>query len=60
MTTITDRMRRKGRRRFIETYEFPPALHAKLVEELGTPTRPTSPSTGCAAGTSPASTPTAG
>ena len=35
MTTIADRMRRKGRRRFIETYEFPPALHPKLVEELG-------------------------
>ena len=35
MTTITDRMRRKGRRRFIETYEFPPALRPKLVEELG-------------------------
>ena len=28
-------MRRKGRRRFIETYEFPPALRSKLVEELG-------------------------
>ena len=35
MTTITDKMRRKGRRRFIETYEFPPALHVKLREELG-------------------------
>ena len=35
MTTITDRMRRKGRRRYIETYEFPPALHKKLREELG-------------------------
>ncbi len=35
MTTLNDRMRRKGRRRFIETYEFPPALHSKLVEELG-------------------------
>jgi hypothetical protein len=35
MTTITDRMRRKGRRRFIETYEFPPALRVKLVSELG-------------------------
>jgi hypothetical protein len=37
MTTINDRMRRKGRRRFIETYEFPPALHSKLVEELRSP-----------------------
>ena len=27
-------MRRKGRRRFIETYEFPPALRSKLVAEL--------------------------
>ncbi len=35
MTTISDRMRRKGRRRYIETYEFPPALRAKLCEELG-------------------------
>ena len=35
MTTITDRMRRKGRRRYIETYEFPPALRNKLREELG-------------------------
>jgi hypothetical protein len=35
MTTITDRMRRKGRRRFIETYEFPPALRSKLMDELG-------------------------
>jgi len=35
MTTITDRMRRKGRRRFIESYEFSPALRAKLVAELG-------------------------
>ena len=35
MPTITERMRRKGRRRFIETYEFSPALHKKLVVELG-------------------------
>jgi len=35
MTTITDKMRRKGRRRFIESYEFSPALRAKLVAELG-------------------------
>jgi hypothetical protein len=35
MTTITDRMRRKGRRRYIETYEFPEALHKKLRVELG-------------------------
>src|SRR4051812_40506221 len=35
MTTITDKLRRNGRRRFIETYEFPLALRAKLVEELG-------------------------
>jgi hypothetical protein len=35
MTTITDRMRRKGRRRFIETYEFPAALRNTLVDELG-------------------------
>lgn len=35
MTTITDRMRRKGRRRYIETYEFPPSLRKKLREELG-------------------------
>ncbi|HEY6892299.1 MAG TPA: hypothetical protein VI300_31125, partial [Solirubrobacter sp.] len=35
MTTIADKMRRKGRRRFIETYEFPRALHGKLVSELG-------------------------
>ena len=27
--------RRKSRRRFIETYEFPKALHVKLLEELG-------------------------
>ncbi len=30
-----NRMRRTGRRRFIETYEFPPALHRKLRDELG-------------------------
>ena len=35
MPTITERMRRKGRRRFIETYEFSPALHKKLLVELG-------------------------
>jgi hypothetical protein len=35
MTTITDRMRRKTRRRYIETYEFPNALRTKLREELG-------------------------
>ena len=35
MTTIADKLRRKGRRRFIETYEFPPALRRKLREELG-------------------------
>ena len=37
MTTITDRMRRKGRRRFIETYEFPPYTFNKLlyVEKRG-------------------------
>ena len=28
-------MRRTGRRRFIETYEFSPALHRKLRDELG-------------------------
>ena len=28
-------MRRKGRRRFIESYEFSPALRGKLVDELG-------------------------
>src|SRR5215204_3736654 len=33
--TIYDRMRRTGRRRFIESYEFSPALHAKLRSELG-------------------------
>ena len=35
MTTISDRMRRKARRRYIETYEFPQALQKKLREELG-------------------------
>jgi hypothetical protein len=34
MSTIT-KMRRKGRRQFIERYEFTPALRNKLVEELG-------------------------
>ena len=28
-------IRRTGRRRFIETYEFSPALHRKLRGELG-------------------------
>jgi hypothetical protein len=32
---MVNNMRRKSRRRFIETYEFPKALHVKLHEELG-------------------------
>ena len=32
---MVNSMRRKGRRRFIETYEFPKALQIKLQEELG-------------------------
>ena len=35
METIINQMRRKGRRRFIETYEFPQPLRDKLREELG-------------------------
>src|SRR3954465_15094894 len=35
MTTIANRMRRKGRRRFIETYIFNEGLENKLSEELG-------------------------
>jgi hypothetical protein len=33
--TMLNGMRRAGRRRFIESYEFSPALHRKLREELG-------------------------
>jgi hypothetical protein len=35
MSTLFSTMRRTGRRRFIESYEFSPALYGKLVEELG-------------------------
>jgi hypothetical protein len=35
MTTITDSMRRKGRRQFIESYQFPQALRRNLIAELG-------------------------
>src|SRR5262245_37164321 len=35
MTTIANRMRRKGRRAYIETYAFPEALRSKLADELG-------------------------
>jgi hypothetical protein len=35
MTTISDRMRRKARRRYIETYDFAEALRKKLREEFG-------------------------
>ena len=33
--TMLNGMRRTGRRRFIESYEFSPALHRKLRDELG-------------------------
>src|SRR3954468_2507170 len=39
MSTIANRMRRKGRRAYIETYAFPIALRNKLVDELGSPHR---------------------
>jgi uncharacterized membrane protein YgcG len=35
MSTIISTMRRTGRRRFIESYEFPTALRTKLVGDLG-------------------------
>src|SRR3954469_14018893 len=35
MSTIAKRMRRSARRAYIEEYEFPAALHNKLVDELG-------------------------
>src|SRR5215213_464014 len=35
MSTIANKMRRKGRRAYIETYAFPRALRNKLVDELG-------------------------
>src|SRR3954454_16169887 len=35
MTTIADRIRRKGRRQFIEDYAFAEGLERKLIEELG-------------------------
>src|SRR3954462_8334193 len=35
MSTIANKLHRNRRRTYIENYEFPTALHTKLVDELG-------------------------